>query len=175
MHSSVIFCGDALRTFSTGVSQENKFHTSQAVFFPRPLKDGIISHPVGTWNIGRVKALSGPRDIAMASAKIFFTFFPDLQVIQSSSLGRVLATEIVSTTSVSLFLIQFYRCPLGAASSTWTVRRVFSSSCVQGTSKLISVLSVLNGIPLSQAEQMLLPLRTFSETTLNNMNIIICD
>ena len=50
-------------------------------------------------------------------------------MIQSSSVGRVLATEIASTTtSVSLFLILFHRCPLEVASSTWTVRRVSSSS-----------------------------------------------
>ena len=72
-HSTAISCDDALRTFSTGVSYENKFHTSQAIFFPRPLKDEKVSHPFGAWNIDRVEALSGPRDIA----GIFCTFFRD--------------------------------------------------------------------------------------------------
>ena len=126
-----------------------KTSSTQAVFFPRPLKDETVSHPVGAWNIGRVEALSGPREIVMVSARIFCTFFPDPKVIQSSSLGRVLATEIVSTISVSLFLILFHQCPLEVVSNTWTVRPLSSSSCVQGASKLISVLSVLDRIPSS--------------------------
>ena len=77
MHSFVISCGDALRTCSTGFSWEVKFYSFKAFFFPHPLKDETVSHPVGVWNIGRVEALWGSWDIAMASARILCTFFPD--------------------------------------------------------------------------------------------------
>ena len=43
MHSPVISCGNALRTFSTGVSWGNTFHTSRAVFFPHPPKKNSIT------------------------------------------------------------------------------------------------------------------------------------
>lgn len=93
-------------------------HTLSCFFFPRPSKNETVSHSVSAWYIGRVEALSGPRDIAKASAGIFPTFFTDPWVIQSSSVGRVLATEIASTTiSVMLLLILIRRCLLEAASA----------------------------------------------------------
>ena len=46
-------------------------------FFFHTLQKKTVSHLVGAWNIDRVEALSGPRDIVMASAGVFRTFFPD--------------------------------------------------------------------------------------------------
>ena len=62
--SSVFSVGDALRALSIGVSLGKTFHTSHSVFFPQPLKSDTVSHLVRVWNIGKVEALSGPKDIA---------------------------------------------------------------------------------------------------------------
>ena len=57
--------------------EETRSTRPEPFFFPHPPKKETVSHLVGAWNIDRVEVLSGPRNIVMASAGVFRTFFPD--------------------------------------------------------------------------------------------------
>lgn len=141
IQSSVISFGDASRTLSTGV----QFRKEPPRIPRRPLSTPIKKRHSLTssyaWNIGKVKALSRPKDVPTACTGIFCTFFPDPWVTQTSSAWRMLTTEIASTTtSVSLLLILTRRWPR-EASRSWT-KRVSASSWVQGARTPRSVLLV---------------------------------
>ena len=46
------------------VTSSKADHVSQAIFFPLPLKNETVSHPVKEWNMGKATERSGPRAFA---------------------------------------------------------------------------------------------------------------
>ena len=60
-----ISVGDSDRVLNVSLMSGNRCHTSHAVFFPMPLKEEVVSHPVKLWNRGRQVALSLPSVLAM--------------------------------------------------------------------------------------------------------------
>ena len=60
MESSVKSVGSSERVSSVSVRSGYACHAAQAVFFPIPRNDDVVSHPVNEWNSRHDSDLSGP-------------------------------------------------------------------------------------------------------------------
>ena len=58
MESSVKSVGSSERVSSVSVRSGYACHAAQAVFFPIPRNDYVVSHPVNEWNSGPFLATS---------------------------------------------------------------------------------------------------------------------